>query len=73
MGTSNIEESINMLKNFIYIDKGGVHLKGNNLKSIFFAYFMHFFINYKIIVAYINSKTFCFILSCNHIYHLSHF
>ncbi|CAH1731463.1 unnamed protein product [Aphis gossypii] len=27
MGTSNIEESINMLKHFIYIDKGGVHLK----------------------------------------------
>jgi len=52
MGTSNIEESINMLKHFIYIDKGGVHLKGNNLKSLFIAYFMHMFINYKIIVAY---------------------
>ncbi|XP_008185199.1 uncharacterized protein LOC100158689 [Acyrthosiphon pisum] len=27
LGTTNIEESINMLKFFIYIDKGGVHLK----------------------------------------------
>uniref|UniRef100_A0A2S2PA58 Tudor domain-containing protein 1 n=2 Tax=Schizaphis graminum TaxID=13262 RepID=A0A2S2PA58_SCHGA len=27
MGTSNIEESINMLKYFIYIDRGGIHLK----------------------------------------------
>ncbi|KAL5236605.1 hypothetical protein ACI65C_004015 [Semiaphis heraclei] len=27
LGTTNIEESINMLKYFIYIDKGGVHLK----------------------------------------------
>ncbi|XP_026816464.1 uncharacterized protein LOC113555992 isoform X2 [Rhopalosiphum maidis] len=27
MGTTNIEESINMLKYFIYIDRGGVHLK----------------------------------------------
>jgi hypothetical protein len=41
MGTSNIEESINMLKYFIYIDRGGVHLKGNNLKSKFILYFMH--------------------------------
>jgi len=46
MGTSNIEESINMLKYFIYIDKRGVHLKGNNLKNIFITCFMHMFINY---------------------------
>lgn len=29
LGTSNLEVAINMLKYFIYIDKGGVHLKGN--------------------------------------------
>lgn len=38
LGTTNIEESINMLKYFIYIDKGGVHLKGNNLYSILLIY-----------------------------------
>lgn len=40
LGTTNIEESINMLKFFIYIDKGGVHLKGNNINNnIFILYF----------------------------------
>ncbi|XP_022169440.1 uncharacterized protein LOC111033146 isoform X1 [Myzus persicae] len=32
LGTTNIEESINMLKFFIYIDKGGVHLKDSPLE-----------------------------------------
>lgn len=33
--SSNIEDSINMLKYFIYIDKGGVHLKSNNKNIVF--------------------------------------
>jgi len=38
LGTTNIEESINMLKSFIYIDKGGVHLKGSNINNIFYTF-----------------------------------
>ncbi|XP_025202194.1 LOW QUALITY PROTEIN: uncharacterized protein LOC112599489 [Melanaphis sacchari] len=32
LGTINIEESINMLKYFIYIDRGGVHLKDSSFE-----------------------------------------
>lgn len=34
LNSSNIEEAINKLKYFIYIDKGGVHLKSINLNII---------------------------------------